>query len=185
MPELGLDDTKFILPTADTRPISLNMGMPMPGWSDIYGLDHDAQEDKDGFTHSAERVNRLIQNEVDNNGVDGSKIVIGGFSQGGALALHVALRHPTVSFAGCVALSTWLPLRHDYPSSLSEKAKGLPILQVHGSADNIVGHHWGEESHNLLKTLVVAPEPRFLTIQVRTNVGRITYIGVYIVCGIE
>lgn len=165
MPSLGIDDTKFILPTASVRPISLNGGMPMPGWSDIFGLDHNANEDREGFEESRERVHRLIQKEIDNN-IEGSNIVIGGFSQGGALALHVALRHPTVSFGGCVALSTWLPLRADFPDALSGRASNLRIFQAHGSADNVVNHRWGQESHHALKTLIPSPEPEFLTIEV-------------------
>ena len=80
MPQLGLENTKFILPTAPARPISLNGGSPMPGWSDIYGLDDKSPEDRDGFDLSVERINKLIQVEVD-QGIDTEKIVVGGFSQ--------------------------------------------------------------------------------------------------------
>ena len=111
-----MNQTKFILPTADARPISLNGGMSMNGWSDIYGLDAAAKEDENGFKQSGDRVNRIIQTEVD-GGVDPAKIIVGGFSQGGAVALHVALRSQ-FALGGCVALSTWLPLRADYPTVL-------------------------------------------------------------------
>jgi len=128
MPQLEIENAKFILPTAPERPISINGGYAMPGWSDIFGLDMEAAEDKKGFDESAARVNSLIQAEID-KGVAPSKILVGGFSQGGALALHVSLRSP-LALAGCVALSTWLPMRADFPAALSSPAKTLPVLQV-------------------------------------------------------
>jgi predicted esterase len=79
-----LTDTKFILPTAPARPISLNNGYQMNGWSDISGLSEDAPEDRAGFDEAATRVNALIQQELD-KGIPASKIIVGGFSQGGAL----------------------------------------------------------------------------------------------------
>jgi len=92
------------------------------------------------------------------------KIIVGGFSQGGALALHVAMRsvHP---LAACIAFSTWLPLRAEYPAAASTHANTLPMLQVHGDADMVVGYKWGMESHKLLKTMVTSPEPQFHTIE--------------------
>jgi predicted esterase len=128
MPQLGIDNTKFVLPTAPTRPISLNGGYPMPGWSDIYGLDETSAEDQAGFDLSADRVNKMIQAEVD-GGINPSHIIVAGFSQGGALAYHIALRSPH-KLGGCIGLSTWLPLRNSYPQSLSESAKSLPMLHV-------------------------------------------------------
>ena len=100
----------------------------MTGWSDIIGLDIDSKEDFAGFNDSATRINSIIQAEVD-KGIASSKILVAGFSQGGALALHVALRHP-LQLAGCVALSTWLPLNEEYPAALSSSAANLHILQV-------------------------------------------------------
>lgn len=133
------------------------------GWSDIFGLDESAPEDAKGFASSADRINRIIQEEVD-KGVAPSKIVIAGFSQGGALALHTALRSPH-SLGGIVALSTWLPLRADYPEKLSGAASSIPILQIHGDEDQVVGHIWGSHSHTLLKSLIPSPAPQFITIE--------------------
>lgn len=100
----------------------------MNGWSDINGLDIGSLEDREGFDKSASRMNKIIQAEI-GNGILPIKIAVGGFSQGGALALHLSLRAPQ-SFAGCVALSTWLPLRDDYPGALSPAARAIPIFQV-------------------------------------------------------
>lgn len=98
------------------------------GWSDIYGLSETDEEDRAGFNESADRVNAIVQAEID-KGVDPKRIVVAGFSQGGALALHTVLRS-SHTLGGCVALSTWVPLRADYPAALSPAAKGVRILQV-------------------------------------------------------
>lgn len=163
MPGLDLAQTKFILPTAKTRPISLNGGMPMPGWSDISGLQSSDKEDSKGFGESVERINQIIQKEVD-AGVDTKRIVVAGFSQGGAVALQLALRSPH-PLGGCIALSTWLPLRADYPAALSPSSSALKILQVHGSSDQVVHHKWGMMSHETLKTLLPGGEVAFHTIK--------------------
>eukprot|EP01032_Pedospumella_encystans_P030342 gene30342-34250_t len=163
MPELRLENTKFILPTAKSRPIALNGGSPMPGWSDIYGLSSSDREDRAGFDESAARVNTLLQQEID-KGVAPARIVVAGFSQGGALAFHTALRSAH-TLGGIVALSTWVPLRDDYPASFSSAMSTVPILQVHGDEDRVVGHKWGKGSHELLKTLSIKPEPQFITIE--------------------
>eukprot|EP01033_Poteriospumella_lacustris_P008686 gene8685-6247_t len=69
MPSLGIRDTKFIVPTAKSRPITINMGMPMPGWFDIYDLDEDSPEDADGFADTSKRINAFIQAEIDKGGM--------------------------------------------------------------------------------------------------------------------
>lgn len=184
MPSLGIVETKFVLPTAKNRPISLNMGMPMPGmkskivyyidielvppppilgWTDIRGLDPNSPEDVAGFAESGDRINNIIQAEVD-KGIAPERIVVAGFSQGGALALHVALRSAH-SLGGCIALSTWLPLRADYPAALSTANAALKILQVHGDEDRVVAYTSGKGSHEVLKDLISSPVPEFITIE--------------------
>ncbi|CAM9163053.1 unnamed protein product, partial [Ectocarpus fasciculatus] len=142
---------KFVLPTASSRPISLNGGMKMPGWSDIYGLDAAAEEDKAGFEESRARVDAIVSAELA-GGIAPGKIVVAGFSQGGALALHTALRSE-VALGGCVALSSWLPFRADYPAAKTAAADNLKLFQAHGTADNVVRYTWGKSSHELLKNL--------------------------------
>ncbi|KAJ1437657.1 lysophospholipase-like protein II [Ochromonadaceae sp. CCMP2298] len=163
MPSLGLKDTKIVLPTADTIPISLNGGMPMPGWSDIYGLSDTDKEDEAGFNASAARVMAIVQQEIDSGKVLPSKVVLAGFSQGGAVALHTSMRCP-LALGGVVALSTWLPVRASYPEKLSATASSLRIMQAHGDEDRVVGYKWGKNSHELLKTMVSTP-PAFHTIR--------------------
>ncbi len=83
---------------------------------------------------------------------------------GGALALHYSLR-ATHGLAGCVALSTWLPLRSDYPAVLSDSSRALPILQVHGDEDMVVNYAWGVASNRILSSLITSPAPEFVTIE--------------------
>lgn len=151
MPMLNLKETKFILPTANQRPISLNGGYVMPGWCDVHGLDEGSKEDEAGLQESADRIQKIIDSETQKNGIKTDKIVVGGFSQGGALALHVALR-ANYNLAGVAALSTWLPLREQYPGVISEHAKqNLRLFQAHGAADEVVKLPWGHQSHEALK----------------------------------
>ena len=150
MPMLDLEETKFVLPTADQRPIALNGGYVMPGWSDVFGSDESSPEDAEGFMESARRVEEIVNEEME-NGIKTENMVIGGFSQGGALALHYTLRSK-YKFAGVAALSTWLPLRGDYPGAISEEAKSsLRLFQAHGAADEVVQLPWGQSSHMQLK----------------------------------
>eukprot|EP01035_Chromulina_nebulosa_P018200 gene18200-23862_t len=162
IPELNLEKTKYILPTAPIRPISLNGGMSMPGWSDIYGLDETSKEDLAGFNESAERVQTIVNQEI-TNGISPSNIFIGGFSQGGALALHYSLRSP-LKLGGCIAFSSWLPFNSDFPAALSESSKTLPIVQVHGDNDYVVQFHWGSQTHKLLSEIITNPPPEFVKI---------------------
>ena len=83
---------------------------------------------------------------------------------GGALALHYSLRSPH-QLAGCVALSTWLPLRADYPAAMSATSQSLAILQIHGDEDMVVNHAWGEGSSRILKSMITNPAPAFVTIE--------------------
>lgn len=164
MPMVHVPNTKYVLPTAKTRPISLNGGYPMPGWSDIYGLGSDDEEDREGFQESYERVMKLVNIELQ-KGISASRIVLAGFSQGGALSLHAAMRAPH-SFAGCIALSSWIPFREDYVSGAMGLKSSLPVLQVHGDADQVVAYQWGLGTHTLLQS-TLGDHAQFLTIPVR------------------
>eukprot|EP00981_Chlorochromonas_danica_P003411 scaffold651_cov174-Ochromonas_danica.AAC.20 len=157
MPSLQTNNIKYILPTAKNRPITINGRYPMP--------DNTSPEDVEGFNESSTRINQIIQKEID-QGVSPQQIVVAGFSQGGALAFHVALRSNHV-LGGVVALSTWVPFAKDYPAKLSDNARQLKILQVHGDEDQVVSYQWGQLSHNLLKSVITeaAVPPAFITIE--------------------
>uniref|UniRef100_A0A3Q4FXR1 palmitoyl-protein hydrolase n=1 Tax=Neolamprologus brichardi TaxID=32507 RepID=A0A3Q4FXR1_NEOBR len=104
----------------------------MPVWFDLMGLSPDSPEDESGIKKAAENIKAIIEHEA-RNGIPPNRIILGGFSQGGALSLYTALtcQH---QLAGVVALSCWLPLHRSFPSASSGN-KNLPILQCHSEMD--------------------------------------------------
>ena len=171
--ESMLPHTKFILPIAPTRPLSLNNGYirsdlcagcpEKSGWFDLFALEEYANEDVAGIEEAVGRIHNIIEAEIEKN-IEPGRILVGGFSQGGALALSASLRSRH-SLAGCVALSTWLPLRKKFPGAMHANARKLPILQIHGTDDKIVSHEWGLSSHEFLKQGLCLPEPEFMSIE--------------------
>lgn len=146
----SLRHVKFIFPHAPNRPITLNYGMTMPGWFDISSLDDiNQKEDKEGLHESRRYVEELVQQEVD-GGLPSGKVVVAGFSQGGAIALQT-LRSDK-KLAGVIGMSTWLTLRKETPI-ISEANKNTPILMCHGNADPVVQYDFGKATYNTLKEL--------------------------------
>uniref|UniRef100_A0A2I2ZMF4 palmitoyl-protein hydrolase n=1 Tax=Gorilla gorilla gorilla TaxID=9595 RepID=A0A2I2ZMF4_GORGO len=108
------------------------MNMAVPSWFDIIGLSPDSQEDEPGIKQAAENIKALIDQEV-KNGIPSNRIIVGGFSQGGALSLY------TQKLAGVTALSCWLPLRASFPQGPIRGAnRDISILQCHGDCDPLV-----------------------------------------------
>eukprot|EP01055_Gregarina_sp_Pseudo9_P002430 Gregarina_sp_Pseudo_9__2429@NODE_271_length_3339_cov_29_228182_g254_i0_p2_GENE_NODE_271_length_3339_cov_29_228182_g254_i0NODE_271_length_3339_cov_29_228182_g254_i0_p2_ORF_typecomplete_len289_score39_79Abhydrolase_2/PF02230_16/4_6e62Hydrolase_4/PF12146_8/13Hydrolase_4/PF12146_8/1_7e09Peptidase_S9/PF00326_21/1e09FSH1/PF03959_13/9_6e10DLH/PF01738_18/2_4e07Esterase_phd/PF10503_9/7e06LIP/PF03583_14/2_1e02LIP/PF03583_14/7_9e05Abhydrolase_6/PF12697_7/2_2e05Abhydrolase_6/PF12697_7/1_9e03Abhydrolase_3/PF len=140
---------KVILPTAPIRRISLNGGMPMPGWSDLYSLDMDGREDPKGFHESRERISNIIKKEMEKASLSPSNILIGGFSQGGATSYLTALTSE-VELGGVIICSGWIPLRAETLKAPSPFAKKIPILHCHGTGDDVVNFKYGSASANLL-----------------------------------
>ncbi|MFY8136241.1 MAG: alpha/beta hydrolase [Aquimonas sp.] len=139
MPELtraGWPPLRFVFPHAPVRPITLNAGMRMRGWYDIHGLELMAIEDEAGILASVAEVERLIARERQ-RGVDSQRILLAGFSQGGAVALAAGLTHPE-RLAGIVALSTYLPIAARIEAQRAPIQGGLPVFIGHGAVDPIV-----------------------------------------------
>ena len=113
----------------------------MPSWFDIRGLDPHTEEDGAGIERAANAVKSLVDAEIA-TGVPADRIVIGGFSQGGATAVFSALTMDQ-EIAGVTLLSTWLPLHKRFPAAAKANL-GTPILQCHGKADPIVPFQWGK-----------------------------------------
>ena len=103
---------KIVCPTAESIPVTLNGGCRMPSWFDLKSLDASGSEDESGIKKATKIVHDLIDEEVLRNGVPANRIVLGGFSMGGALALYAGLTYAK-KLAGIVALSCWLPLRNE------------------------------------------------------------------------
>ncbi|XP_069931100.1 acyl-protein thioesterase 1 isoform X5 [Oryctolagus cuniculus] len=129
---------------------------------DIIGLSPDSQEDEPGIKQAAENVKALIDQEV-KNGIPSNRIILGGFSQGGALSLYTALTTQQ-KLAGVTALSCWLPLRASFPQGpISGANRDISILQCHGDCDPLVPLMFGSLTVEKLKTLVNPANVTFKT----------------------
>jgi len=140
-PELGVADElglRFVFPHAPALRVTLNGGVSMPAWYDIRRLDARYHEDEDeaGIRMSSARVSDLIAREVE-RGVPEERIILAGFSQGGAIALHAGLRHPR-RLGGILALSTCLPLPARVAAERSEANAAVPIWMAHGTQDPVI-----------------------------------------------
>jgi phospholipase/carboxylesterase len=152
VPELNLPFTaRFVFPHAPVLPVSINAGMPMRAWYDIFGLSGDVQEDATRIRASAAAVAKLIDREIE-RGMSSERIVLAGFSQGGAVALHAALREPR-TLAGVIALSTYLPIAETVAAERSPANARLPILMAHGTSDPVLPLTLGEMSRQMLVNL--------------------------------
>ena len=140
---------RFILPNAPERPITLNGGMVMRGWYDLTGMEIVKQEDAAGLAEATEIVESLVIREVE-RGVPRSQIVVGGFSQGGAVALHYGFRCDE-PLAGIVGLSTYLPLSGDFAGAASKRAIRTPVFLAHGIFDPVLMLALGESSRQVLQ----------------------------------
>jgi phospholipase/carboxylesterase len=168
VPELGLPASKpvrFIFPNAPQRPVTINSGMRMPAWYDILqlGVQDDGRavvgpEDEAGIRESQAQIEGLISREV-KRGIPHKKIVLAGFSQGGAIALQTALRHPE-RLAGLMALSTYLPLSKTLEKERAAANSDLPIFMAHGSYDPMIPMVRAQQSRDALKALGYAVEWR-------------------------
>jgi phospholipase/carboxylesterase len=145
------DAWRFIFPHATVRPVSINGGMRMRAWYDILGLNRTAREDEAGFRDTDREIALLIDREV-RRGVAAQRIVLAGFSQGGAVSLYTALRYPE-RLAGVMALSTYLPLAARLGAERSAANDATPIFMAHGLADATLPISMGLESREILKSL--------------------------------
>lgn len=142
---------RFIFPHARPRPVTINNGFVMRAWYDITSLGPDRKEDGDGIRESAGVVNGYIEQQ-NARGVATERIVIAGFSQGGAIALQASLRYPK-RLGGVMALSTYLPLQDTVAAEAAVANKDVPILMCHGLRDGMVPATLGKASRDLLMSL--------------------------------
>ena len=149
VPELRLArPVRFVFPHAPVRPVTLNQGMRMRAWYDILQLGG-GPEDEAGVRASQKLVEDMIAAE---RKCGMQKIVLAGFSQGGAIALQTALRHPE-ALAGVLALSTYLPLNSMLEAERSPASREVPIFMAHGQYDDIIPLRRAEQSRQILERL--------------------------------
>ena len=154
VPELDLSDCppiRFVFPHAPSMPVTVNGGYVMPAWYDILGANLVGQQDAAGIQKSEQSIRALIENEVA-RGIPYQQIVLAGFSQGCAMALHTGLRLPH-TLAGIMALSGYLPLADRFTSERHEANFNTPIFMAHGTMDPVVVLQRGEDSHKALAAL--------------------------------
>lgn len=150
--ELGLSDAdavRFVFPHAPHMPVTVNNGYVMRAWYDIAGPDIAAVEDEPGIRSSAARVVQLVERELA-GGVTPERVILAGFSQGGAIALHTGLRYPQ-RLGGILALSTYLPLAASLAAEAQPANRDLPVMVAHGTADPIVPLALAERTRSVLE----------------------------------
>ena len=152
VPELRLPKAaiRFVFPHAPVRPVTINGGMRMRAWYDITD-GANRREDERGVRASQVLIEALIAREKE-RGTKAGRLVLAGFSQGGAIALHTGLRHPE-RIAGIMALSTYVPVEEKLSAEASTANRDVPIFMGHGSDDPIIPLVRAEQSRNLLKSL--------------------------------
>lgn len=143
-----LSNIRFVLPHAPEMPVTRNNGYIMPAWYDVYGTIPVTREDEAGIRASQTYINSLIEKEVQ-RGISAQRILLAGFSQGGAIALHTALRYPA-NLAGVIALSSYLPLQTTLKTEASAANRNLPVFMAHGSYDDIISIEFAAQSRDIL-----------------------------------
>ncbi len=139
VPELKLNadlNIRFVFPHAPMIPVTINQGFVMRAWYDIRATKIDAEPDKAGIRQSSQALVQMIEEQVE-SGIVSERIVLAGFSQGGAIALFTALRYPG-HLAGVMVLSAYMPLPQSLAAEKSDANSGIPIFLAHGSDDTVV-----------------------------------------------
>src|SRR5262245_30671524 len=141
---------RFVFPHAPVQPVTINGGMRMRAWYDISD-GAIRREDEGGVRASQALIEALIAREKE-RGTKASRLVLAGFSQGGAIALQTGLRHPE-RIAGIMALSTYLPVADKFAAEANAANRGVPIFMAHGSYDPVIPLARAEQSRGLLQSL--------------------------------
>ena len=142
-----LPHVKFVLPTAKTQPVTLNGGERMPSWYDIVGLQSRATETCDGIEDSREYLTELARVSMP-PGVGFERLILGGFSQGGAMSIYTGLQLQE-AIAGVVSLSGYLPNARKF--RVSEQAKKTPVFMAHGTHDGVVQYTWALDTEKEIR----------------------------------
>jgi phospholipase/carboxylesterase len=176
--ELRLPDAhpvRFVFPHAPLRPVTVNAGYVMRAWYDIRSFTPEGRADAAGLAQSVERVNGYLRREIE-GGVAAPRIVLAGFSQGGAVALAAGLRFPQ-RLAGILALSAYLPFPQTLEAERSVANADVPILMCHGRLDPVVHVTLGQEARDVLTGLRYPVEWREYPIQHEVCAAEIADVG--------
>ena len=181
VPELELPGSlavRFVFPHAPVRPVTINNGMQMRAWYDILALSGAARQDEAGIRESAAILDDYIARERE-RGIAARSIVLAGFSQGGAIALHGGLRYPE-RLGGIVALSTYLPLQDRLAEEAAAANRDVPILMCHGTADPMLPVQMGEHSRDRLLAAGYPVEWKAFPMQHQVSLAEIADISTWL-----
>jgi len=173
--QLQAAGVRFIFPHAATRSVTINAGMPMRAWYDIRGMDLRRDQDQQGIENSAERIKALLDNEIA-MGRDPGQIVLAGFSQGGAMALHTGLRYER-RLAGIMALSCYLLFAEQIDELENPATAGMEIFMAHGVHDPVVPYSVGKKAARELRDLAYQVEWHPYPVQHSVCIEEITDIS--------
>ncbi|XP_060878831.1 acyl-protein thioesterase 2-like [Metopolophium dirhodum] len=142
-------NTKIICPSAPKIPLTLNKGFAIPAWFDLSTLNEDAPENESDILRAVDNVHAILDEELAKTRLPPKKLLLGGFSQGGALALYAALTYHR-PLAGVLILSCWIPLHKTFPDAATNNTN-IPIFQCHGTEDPVIPYVWGTRTSEILK----------------------------------
>lgn len=146
--EISQPFVKYMCPNAPTAAVTLNGGMRMPSWFDIKSLSFDEKEDEEGVKRSSESLNSMIEEEI-KLGISSERIVIGGFSQGGSVALHT-FQTSELKLGGVIGLSTFLSMHKKFDSLCKPTNKDTKVFLGHGNADPVVNYAFGKMTSTVM-----------------------------------
>lgn len=141
---------RFILPNAPMQNVTINGYMQMPAWYDIYGFSPDSPQDRDGIEHASQWIKQMIEWEI-SRGMPGERIVLAGFSQGGAIALHTGIYYDQ-PLAGVIGLSTYLPLHDELGVQRHPVQFNRSMFLAHGLQDPVIPIEHARTSKSLLQS---------------------------------
>ncbi len=147
---------RFIFPHAPVQTVTLNGGARIPAWFDLYGTRPEDPQDEAGIQRASQALTDLIGEQA-GHGIPAERVILGGFSQGGAVALYTALTGPR-HLAACIGLSTYLPLAHRFAEGLPRINDGIPVFLGHGTDDLMVPYAFALKTHALLGAHGIAAE---------------------------
>ena len=169
---------RFVFPHAPIRPVTINNGMRMRAWYDILALSGAARQDEGGIRDSAATLDDFIARERE-RGIAARGIIVAGFSQGGAIALHGALRYPE-RLGGIMALSTYLPMDERLAEEAAAANRDVPILMCHGTADPVLPVQMGEQSRDQLVAAGYPVEWKAYPMQHQVSLAEIADIAAWL-----
>jgi phospholipase/carboxylesterase len=174
----GGPSIRFVFPHAPARPVTVNGGMRMRAWYDIRALQIDRDQDVEAIEESIRQATDLVKREQE-RGIEAGRIVVAGFSQGGAIAIQCALRYPE-RLAGLIALSTYMLLESRLEAERHEANHGLPVFSGHGSSDPVVPVALGRRAAESLRALGCVVEAHDYPMQHAVCPDEISHIAAWL-----